>query len=145
VVLRKAFAIDAGVLHRFDMSSPLALIFYESLLIGNQLMNRLQDLGYRVVVLSDLTKLTEQAAETRPLVFVAELGAMTERVCAAVHGLRADPETHHVPILGLLKTTDRKEGEALTLAAQQAGFTLVAREHGFLAQLPQLLEQVLEI
>ena len=69
VVLRKAFAIDPGVLHRFDMSSPLALIFYESLLIGNQLMNRLQDLGYRVVVLSDLTKLTEQAAETRPLVF----------------------------------------------------------------------------
>lgn len=127
------------------MSSPLALIFYESLLIGNQLMNRLQDLGYRVVVVSDLNRLTEQAGETKPLIFVSELGAMSERVCAAVRRLRAASETHHVPVLGMLKPADRKAEEDLAEAARVAGFTLVASEQSFLAQLPQLLEKVLEI
>jgi len=127
------------------MSSPLALIFYESLLIGNQLMNRLQDLGYRVIVVSDLNQLTAQAIETKPLILVGELGAMTERFCAAVRSLRATPETHHVPVLGLLKSADRKTAERLSEAARAAGFTLVARERGFLTQLPELLERTLEL
>ena len=127
------------------MSSPLALIFYESLLIGNQLMNRLQDLGYRVTVVSDLSKLPEQAAEAKPLIVIGELGDMADRLCAAVRSLRAGPDTRHLPALGLLKPGDRKDGQELTEAAQAAGFNLVASEQGFVAQLPHLLEQVLEV
>lgn len=127
------------------MSSPLALIFYESLLIGNQLMNRLQDLGYRVVVVTDLSKLPEQAAELKPLILISELGAMMDRVCAVVRGLRAAPDTRHIPALGLLKPGERKNGRELSEAAQTAGFNLVASEQGFVAQLPQLLERVLEV
>jgi len=127
------------------MSSPLALIFYESLLIGNQLVNRLQDLGYRVIVVSDLTHLPEQAAATRPLILVCELGGMTERVCAAVRSLRAAAETHHVPVLGVVRAADKKAEAGLAEAARAAGVNLVASEQGFLVQLPQLLEQVLEV
>jgi DNA-binding response OmpR family regulator len=127
------------------MSSPLALIFYESLLIGNQLMNRLQDLGYRVVVISDLTTLPDQAVEAKPLILISELGGLTERVCAAVRSLRAATETHHVPVLGVLKPSDKKTEAGLAEAARAAGFNLVASEQSFLAQLPQLLEQVLEV
>jgi len=133
------------VIHGFAMSSPLALIFYESLLIGNQLMNRLQDLGYRVVVVSDLSKLPEQAVEAKPLILVCELGGLTGRVCAAVRSLRAAAETRHVPVLGVLKPSDKKTENGLAETARAAGFNLVASEPGFLAQLPQLLEQILEV
>ena len=48
-------------------------------------------------------------------------------------------------VLGGRKASDRKAEDTLAEAARLAGFNLVASEQGFLAQLPQLLEQVLEV
>ena len=36
------------------MTRPLALVFYEKFMPGSQLVNRLQDLNYRVRVVNDL-------------------------------------------------------------------------------------------
>jgi CheY-like chemotaxis protein len=127
------------------MSTPLALIFYESLLTGNQLLNRLQDQGYRVEVVADLLRLPETAAAQKPIIVVVELGDAIQRVCAAVRSLRADPDTTHIPVLASFKPAGRKADLETVEAAQAAGVTLVASEPGFLAQLPQLLERALDI
>ena len=50
--------------HSGAMSEPLALVLYEKLLPGSQLVNRLQDLKYRVQTISDPAKLTESAEAT---------------------------------------------------------------------------------
>ncbi len=123
------------------MTKPAALIHYESLLAGNQLVNRLQDLGYRVVVVADVMSLVQRAEEEKPMVFVASLGSAASRVSEAVRALKLNKATAHIPILAFAKETDRTLAEA----ARKAGATLVAGEAGILTQLPQLLDQVLEV
>ena len=127
------------------MTTPLALIFYENLLIGNQLINRLRDLGYRVKPVTDLSELAALAAVEKPLVFVAELAGLADRVCAAVRALRGQADTAHVPVLAIQHRTKKRADKKLAEAARGAGVTLVASQAAFLNQLPQLLEQVLEL
>jgi len=53
---------------------PLALVFYERLMPGSQLVNRLQDLNYRVLSLSDATRLMATVQRESPLLlFVVAL------------------------------------------------------------------------
>jgi DNA-binding response OmpR family regulator len=127
------------------MTSPLALIFYENLLTGNQLINRLSDLGYRAKAVGDVTQFPSLAAAEKPIVVVVELGALAERVCGAVRILRSTPTTEHVPVLALFKSTSKAEDCKLTAAAQAAGVTLLAHDEAFLSQLPELLQQVLDV
>ena len=127
------------------MTTPLALIFYENLLIGNQLINRLRDLGYRAKPVRDLTKLPQLAAEEKPLVVVTELAGLADRVCAAVRAVRAQAATPHVPVLAIQSPTKKRADKKVAEAARAAGVTLVASKSAYLAQLPQLLEQVLEL
>jgi len=42
---KNSFAISPFTLHVVCMTQPLALVFYEKLLPGSQLVNRLQDLN----------------------------------------------------------------------------------------------------
>ena len=133
------------MLQRFDMTTPLALIFYENLLLGNQLMNRLRDLGYRVKPLPDLSQLTSIASEEKPLVFVAELGAQADRLCAAVQGLKGDATTAHIPVLAIQRPSRKKADRKSAETARAAGVALVASEKACLSQLPELLSRVLEI
>ncbi len=123
------------------MTKPAALIHYENLLAGNQLVNRLQDLGYRVVLVTDLTSLVRRAEEERPMVFVASVGSAASPVGEAVRALRSNEATAHIPVLAFTKETDREIGET----ARRTGATLVADEAGILTQLPELLNQVLEV
>ena len=64
------------------MTTPLALVFYEHLLPGSQLVNRLQDLGYRVQTVAEACALVAQAELARPLVVVADLASAKADVCA---------------------------------------------------------------
>jgi len=48
------------------MTEPLALVLYEKLLPGSQVVNRLQDLKYRVESISDASRLVECAEQIRP-------------------------------------------------------------------------------
>ena len=123
------------------MTKPLALVFYEALLPGSQLTNRLQDLGYRVIAHTQASTLIEQVRASKPFVLVADLVVGQGDICEMIRALRQDPETQHIPILAFAK-----DGyEQLRTAAHQAGATLVAGDAAVLAHLPQLLEQVLEI
>lgn len=127
------------------MMQPAALLFYENLLIGNQLLNRLQDLGYRVVAVGDLTKLGELAVQEKPIVCFAELGALADRVLTAIRGLRAAPATEHLPVIALFNPSGKRADRELEDQARAAGATLVANIEGIQGQVPQLLEQALEV
>lgn len=123
------------------MTKPLALCFCENLLLSNQLVNRLQDLGYRVEVTNDAGSLVPSAIREKPLVILMDLAYRTAEICELIASIRRNAETHHVPILAF---GPQRDG-ALQSAAHTAGATLVAVESGLLLQLPDLLDRVLEI
>lgn len=127
------------------MTKPLALIFYESLLAGNQLINRLDDLDYRTQTVGDIGQLHAQAAREMPLVVMTELGALAERVCVAIRNLRADAGTAHIPVVAYLSARDRNEEDRLTEQARAAGATVVMSEAALLAHLGTVLDQALRV
>lgn len=125
------------------MQQPLALVFYESLLPGNQLLNRLQDLGYRVQTVNELVHLPELAAREKPLFVFLELNAQAEGVCAVVRRLKTSDATNHIPVFAWLASRDRRLREGAGRSAQAAGASVLNPGPDMLAQLPQLLDQAL--
>lgn len=123
------------------MTQPLALVFYEAILPGSQLVNRLQDLGYRVLTHAQASTLVAQAKESKPFLVVMDLTVREGDVCEVLRSLRTTPETSHIPVLAFAK----ERQEQLRQQAHAAGATLVAGEVAILTHLPQLLERVLEL
>jgi len=123
------------------MTSPLALIFYEQLLPGTQLVNRLQDLGYRVQSATDPRTLAALALQEKPMLVIVDLTGTRTDVCGVIRELRKNPETRHVPIIAYGDPTNANS----TSAATSAGATLVAGQSAILDQLPHLLEQALQV
>jgi len=123
------------------MTEPLAFLLYEELLPGSQLTNRLRDLGYRVQTIADPESLIDLARAAKPLLAVIDLNSSKTDLCAVIGRLKGEPDTAHLPVLAF---SSQKDGR-LQAAARSAGATLVASKEGILAQLPMLLEQVLQI
>jgi DNA-binding response OmpR family regulator len=123
------------------MTKPLALLVYERLLPGSQLVNRLQDLGYRVLTLNDLQLLVAHARQEKPLVALVDLVFRNADACAAIRSLRTASETSHVPVIAFCDPTNRE----LQKAARAAGATLIAASDGILDQLPALLDQAIQV
>ena len=123
------------------MTKPLALVFYENLLPGSQLINRLADLGYRVLSFHDGYLLLDQSEREKPLVVLVDLTSKRTDVCGEIKKLRANLTTMHIPVLAFTS----EKNVTLQQAAREAGATLVASDSGILDQLPHLLKQVLEI
>src|SRR5947208_3559900 len=122
------------------MTTPLALVFYERLLPGSQLVNRLQDLGYRVQTISDVQTLVRQALQEKPLILVTDLASTSADMCAIIRELKRNPETRHIPVLAFTELKNEK-----MQAAAAAGATIVAGNDAILDQLPQLLDQALQV
>jgi len=123
------------------MTQPLAIVCYEILMPGSQLVNRLHDLGYRVKALTSAAQLAAEAATARPIVVLADLRSEKCDVCAQIAALRKNKDTAHIPVIAFADT----KTSALHASARDAGATLVASASGVMAQLPQLLEQALEV
>jgi len=123
------------------MTQPLALVLYEKLLPGSQLVNRLQDMGYRVQSLTDPTALIDQARKEKPLVVMVDCGPRREDVCAAIARLREEPDTRHLPVIALVGSRDQPSQEA----ARLAGATLVVNDTAILTHLDHFLEQALRV
>ena len=122
------------------MSKPLALVYYSNLLPGSQLSNRLQDLGYRVQSLDTVALLPPACEREKPLVVIAELLPAPE-ACAAIAQLKNNPATRHVPVLAFSPVHDA----ATQALAIEAGVALLAGNAAIAEQLPQLLDQVLQL
>jgi CheY-like chemotaxis protein len=138
--IENGFAIYSAMAHVDRMTQPLALVFYEKLMPGSQLVNRLQDLNYRVQAVNDLASLQQCARSEGPLLVIADLGGR-EDVCQAIAALKADAATQHIPIIAFASET----GTEWQAAAQKAGATLAVSEAAIINYLPQLLNQALQL
>jgi CheY-like chemotaxis protein len=122
------------------MSKPLALLYYSNLLPGSQLAGRLRDLGYRVQAVGSAAELSVSSENEMPLVVVAELEPPAD-ACDAIARLKSQPATQHIPVLGFAKRHDA----GMQTRAREAGVTLLAADAGIAEQLPQLLDQILQV
>ena len=123
------------------MTKPLALVYYERLMPGTQLVNRLQDLGYRVLTLTEPSLLIETARKERPIVALLDLVTNRANICSIIKELKDGEETGHIPVVGFAAQKDQK----LHAEATRAGATLVAYDDALLPQLPHLLEHALRV
>ena len=101
---------------------------------------RLQDLGYRVQTVHHAATLQEQCERAKPLVLLAEVSGAPES-CAGIALVKKAPATSHIPVLAF----SASQNQALQTAAAQSGVSLLAGPTAMLEQLPQLLDQVLEL
>ena len=119
---------------------PLALVYYERLMPGSQLVNRLQDAGYHVITLNKADLLAPSAQSEMPMILFAELTA-DKAVLAAVEKIKANPATSHIPIIAYAP-----DNAPRALApVQKAGANLVVSDSALLNHLPQFIEQALHI
>lgn len=123
------------------MTQPLTLFLYERLLPGGQLVNRLQDLGYRVQVASEASGLAEQAAREKPLLVLMDLECRQNTVCEAITRIKKNSATSHIPIIAFASV----QNADLQTAARAAGANLVVNDTAILAHLSQFLEQALQV
>lgn len=120
---------------------PLALVYYEDLMPGSQLVNRLQDLRYRVQVAGSVPELLALASGAGPMLVIVDLVSHKADMCGVIRGLRADAATSHLPILGF---GDDAEPDRLT-AAQSAGATVVVSDSALVAHLQQFIDRALQV
>jgi CheY-like chemotaxis protein len=135
------FDFSAGLKEAGSMTQPLALVWYERLLPGSRLVNRLQDLGYRVLVAPSPDALVSCAEQEKPLLVVVDLAATRGEVAGAISRLKQSPATGHLPVIAF---ADDREA-ALQESARKAGANLVVNEVAVLAHLEQFLDQALQL
>lgn len=123
------------------MTQPLALVVYEDLMPGSQLVNRLQDLHYRVQPVPDASQLSDYARSEGPMLVFADLSSSGTDICAAIARLKSDPATAHIPVIAFAD----EGADQLQSAGRQAGATLVVTDSAVLSHLAQLLEQALHV
>ncbi len=123
------------------MVKPLALVFYDKLLPGSQVVNRLQDMGYRVQTVADPAGLVKSAEESKPMVVLADLNCTKKDICGALGRLRQNKATKHLPVIGFGGDDDPQ----VQSAAAAAGVTLVVGEAAIVHHLAQCLDQALQV
>ena len=122
------------------MLEPLAIIFYERVMPGSQLSNRLLDLKYRVLTIDDAARLPATVQREMPLLLLADLAAKGD-ILDAIKKIRADASTSHLPIIAFAPD----HSPELLAAAQESGASLAVTESALTGHLPQMLEQALRV
>jgi len=122
------------------MLQPLAIVFYERLMPGSQLVNRLQDLNYRVLAINNSALLAATVKRETPLLLFVDLAARGD-ITGAIEKIRADAATNHLPVIAF--APDNKPD--LLAAAQNAGANLTVGESALAGHLQTLLEQALHL
>ena len=123
------------------MTEPLALVVYEKLLPGTQLVNRLQDLKYRVKAITDAATLVDCAREEKPLIVLADVVSSRKDICQTIARLKKDRDTQHIPVIAFAA----EEAADAQRAAREAGATLVVSDSAIINHLSQFLEQALQV
>ncbi|MFM2082521.1 MAG: hypothetical protein RL380_1212 [Verrucomicrobiota bacterium] len=122
------------------MTQPLALVCYDRLLPGSQLVNRLQDLGYRVQTVPAPGLIAAAAVQSGALLVFADLQAAQSDVCATILQLKQSAATKHLPLIAFAA-----DQHADLQAAARAVGAIVVNDAMLLDHLPQLLDQALQL
>ena len=123
------------------MKQPLALLLYEKLLPGGQLVNRLQDMGYRVQPVPGPADLLPTAEREMPMLAFIDLEPRFEAICEAISKLRGNAPTSHIPVIAFASQQNVQAHDK----ARKAGATLVVNESALLLHLNQFLDQALHV
>ena len=123
------------------MTQPLALLLYERPLPGSQLVNRFQDLGYRVSTVPSPTSLVDACLREKPILLVVDVREADDKVCAALRQLTTGPETNHIPVIATVPAQSPEAAEA----ARLSGVKLVLHDSVILAHLEQFIDQALQL
>ena len=108
---------------------------------GAQLANRVRELGYAPREVDSLEEFQRLASSVRPLFALVDLNWDHGDVTDALHQLRADAATSHLPVLAF----SLRSAPALDDAAIAAGATLVAAGDSIPKQMPDLIERLLQV
>ena len=108
------------------MTQPLALVVYEKLLPGTQLVNRLQDLNYRVRAVTDSNTLVTCAQQEKPMLVVADLESSRSDVCRVIAELKQDAATQHIPVIAIAREGDAVDHDGRGIGAPDPGVPQVA-------------------
>jgi CheY-like chemotaxis protein len=122
------------------MLEPLAIIFYERVMPGSQLSNRLQDLKYRVLAIDAAARLPATVQREMPLVLLADLAAKGD-ILDAIKKIKSHEATSHLPVIAFAPDNSPE----LLAAAQESGASLAVTESALTGHLPQMLEQALRV
>ena len=123
------------------MTQPLALVAYEELSPGAQLVNRLQDMKYRVQALTEVRKLEETASGIGAMLIFLDLGIKSAGACMLISSLKKNEKTAHIPVIAFADD-DAKD---LQSAAKEAGAAQVVTDAAVVAHLPELIQQALQV
>lgn len=123
------------------MTKPLAVVAYERLLPGSQLCLKLGDLGYRVLHLRDLLQFIPTVEREKPMVVLLDLIWDMRDACICISQLKANEALRHVAVIAFADVTARRLREQALIA----GANLVADDAGIRVQLPNLLDQALDL
>jgi CheY-like chemotaxis protein len=122
------------------MTQPLAIVVYERLMPGSQLVNRLQDLNYRVLALNHAARLAATVERESPLLLFVDLATPGD-VCGTIAKLKSTPATAHVPVIGFAPD----HAPNLLADARTAGANVTVSETAVINHLSQLIEQALHL
>ena len=123
------------------MTQPLAILLNDRLLAGSQLVNRLQDLGYRVTTVDGPIGLLETCIREKPLLLFADVGGRGDTICTALRQLHEHAETSHIPVIATIPARS-PETES---AARESGAKVVVHDTVILAHLEQFIEAALHL
>jgi hypothetical protein len=118
----------------------LAIVFYERLMPGSQLVNRLQDLNYRVLTVNNVALLAATAKRESPILLLIDLDSGTD-ICGVIEKIKADAASNHLPIIAFAPD-NRPE---LLTDAEKAGADFTVGETAIASHLPQLVDRALHV
>jgi CheY-like chemotaxis protein len=121
------------------MTKPLALVLYERLMPGSQLVNRLQDLGYRVETVNGSKSLVEHAEKAKPLLVLADLEPASAKISDALSRLKQNSATSHLPIIAFCADNSSD------LPNMAKAANLVVTDTALVTHLSEFLQQALQI
>lgn len=120
---------------------PLVIILFDNLLPGQQIVYRLEDLGYRVQCLAAPDQLQEHAEREKPLLILVELLKNADSTLNAIKSLKSSKLTAHIPILAFTNESNTNLAEK----SIDFGVDITANNSAILDQLTLLLDQLLHV
>ena len=123
------------------MTEPLALLAYERVLPGSQLVNRLQDMRYRVQTVPGPENLVDTVEREKPLLVIADLGTRTSQMCDAIRQLKQIETTKHIPVVAIIAVSSASAEKA----ARDSGADMVVTDSAIQIHFKQLLDQALHL
>jgi len=107
---------------------------------GSQLVNRLQDLNYRVLSLNNPERLAATVQREAPLLLFIDL-AVPGDMGGVIATLRTNSATAHLPVISFAPETSA----AALAAALASGANIAVSETALLNHLPQWIDQALNL